>query len=322
MRVLLAIAAGVVLLFAIGALATWVIARRVEAQYPPNGRFVEISGGRLHAVEAGSAEDGRATVVLLHGASGNSADLMSALGPGLASRLRVVALDRPGHGWSDRIDPGAASPARQAVLIRIALRKMGVERAIVVGHSWAGALALHLALDHPDLVSGLVLLAPVSHPWPGAAIAWYYPPTAARALGWLLTRTVTTPFGVLMLGPAARAAFAPQPPVPDYVERARIPLVLRPKVFQANAEDVAGLHAFVATQNGRYGEIRVPTVIISGGGDFIVHTSLHSRALEREVPGARLIALPGVGHMPHHAAPDVVLREIEAMAARATAAVP
>lgn len=320
MKFLAALVAGVALLLAVGALATWVIARRIEARYPPLGRFVELDGGRLHLVEAGPADGGRAAVVLLHGASGNSADPMAALGARLATSFRVIAVDRPGHGWSDRIGPDAASPARQAALIREALQRIGVERAIVVGHSWAGALALNLALDHPGLVSGLVLLAPVSHPWPGGAIAWYYTPTAARAVGWLFTRTVAAPLGMMMLKPAASAVFAPQPAPADYVEAARIPLLLRPKVFQANAEDVVGLHAFVAGQSARYGEVRAPTVIISGAADTIVWTNLHSRSLEREIPGAKLIVLPGVGHMPHFTAADMVAQEIAALTERATAA--
>ena len=85
--------------------------------------------------------------------------------------------------------------------------------------------------------------------------------------------------------------------------------------FRTNAEDVAGLYRFVARQSRRYGAIRAPTAIVSGDADTIVWTNLHSRSLEREIPGARLVVLPGVGHMPHHAAPDIVVREIEGVAA-------
>jgi pimeloyl-ACP methyl ester carboxylesterase len=95
--------------------------------------------------------------VLLHGASGNSADPMAALGARLAASFRVIAVDRPGHaGATYRPRRGVAGPPGR--LIREALQRIGVERAMVVGHSWAGALALNLALDHPGLVSGLALL--------------------------------------------------------------------------------------------------------------------------------------------------------------------
>lgn len=318
MKLMAAIATGVALLWLAGAVATFMIARSIEARYPPTGRFVEVTGGRLHVIERGP-EGGApaATVLLLHGASGSSAEPMLALGQRLAAKFRVVAIDRPGSGWSDRIaGTAAASPARQASVIREALDRLGVGRAIVVGHSWSGALATNLALDHADRVAGLVLLAPVTHPWPGGAISWYYTPTNWPVFGRLLTHTLATPAGLALVPATLAAVFAPQAPPPNYVDDAQIPLVLRPASFQANAQDVAGLNAFVTGQSKRYGEIRAPTVIISGDADRIVWTNLHSRSLEREVPGAKLIVLPGVGHMPHHAAPELVTREVEALSTR------
>jgi pimeloyl-ACP methyl ester carboxylesterase len=232
-----------------------------------------------------------------------------------------VALDRPGQGWSDRIDGrDAAAPARQAAIIREALQKLGVERAIVVGHSLAGAILPNLALDHSDLVAGTIYLAPVTHPWPGGGIAWYYHPAASSLFGWLMTRTLTTPVGLVMLEPAVRSIFAPRPPPPDYTERARIPLALRPSVFQANAQDVARLYSAVSAQQARYREISVPTVVIAGEADTIVRTDIHAHGLARDIAGAKLIVLPGVGHMPHHAAPDLVIGEIETLARRASGA--
>ena len=149
--------------------------------YPPAGRFVDVTGGRLHVLERGKPD--APPVVLLHGASGNLQDMRLALGDRLAARYRVILIDRPGHGWSDR--PGGdddAVPARQAALIDEALRRLGVKRAIIVGHSWSGALATAYALAYPERVAGLVLLAPVTHPWPGG-IAWHYRLARRRCSG-------------------------------------------------------------------------------------------------------------------------------------------
>lgn len=321
MRFLIVVAGLLVAPFAVGAIATWRIAASVEARYPPLGRFVAVTGGRLHVLEEGPRSAASiGTVVFLHGASSSLADPMLALGHKLAEHARVIAIDRPGHGWSDRIGGAeAASPGRQAAIIAEALAALGVDKAVVVGHSWAGAILPNLALDHAGRVAATLYLAPVTHPWPGGKIAAYYGPAAAPGIGWLLTRTLATPAAAMMIDAGIASVFAPLPPAAGYREAAQVPLVLRPSAFQANAQDVSGLYDAVSSQQPRYRDIRLPTTIISGDSDPIVWTDIHSRGLTREVPGAKLIVLPGVGHMPHHAAPDLVIAEIEALAAAARA---
>jgi pimeloyl-ACP methyl ester carboxylesterase len=286
----------------------------IERAYPPAGRFVAVTGGRLHVLERG--EPDAPVVVLLHGASGNLQDVNAALGVALAARYRVVMIDRPGHGWSDR--PGGdddASPAGQAALIAQALEKSGVTRSILVGVSWSGALATSYALMFPERVAGLVLLAPVSHPWPGG-VAWNYRLASIPMLGPLLVRTALMPLAYPMMQALVRAAFAPQP-VPDgYPERAALALALRPNEFLANARDVAELKANVTLQAHRYGEIRAPTVIIVGDRDTTVSPEIHSKALAAAISDARLIILPSVGHIIHHAYAELVVGEIDLLAAR------
>jgi pimeloyl-ACP methyl ester carboxylesterase len=304
------------LILAIGAALTLAITGIIVRRFPPDGCFVDVQGGRLHYLEAApDPGEARGTVVLLHGASSNAADSMLALGRSLSARYRVIAFDRPGHGWSDRIAGGAAAtPAVQAALIAEAMRSLGVRRAVVVGHSLSGAVVPHFALDHRDVTGAIAIVAGVTHPWPGGKISWYYGPAASWA-GWLFTRTLTTPLGMLLMGPTIREVFAPQEPPPDYTRRARIPIVLRPASFQANAEDVAGLFDAVQAQSPRYGAIQVPAVAIGGDADRVVWTDLHARSFAREVPHARLVVLPQVGHMPHHVARETVLAEIDALAA-------
>jgi pimeloyl-ACP methyl ester carboxylesterase len=286
----------------------------IERQYPPLGRFVDVTGGRMHVLERGQPD--APVVVLLHGASGNLQDVNAALGTPLAARYRVIMIDRPGHGWSDR--PGGdddTSPARQAALIAQALEKLGVTRAILVGVSWSGALATNYALTFPERVAGLVLLAPVSHPWPGG-IAWNYRLASTPVLGPLFVRTVLMPLAFPMMDGLVRAAFAPQAMPDRYPERAALPLALRPNDFLANARDVADLKANVTLQAHRYGEIRIPAVIIAGDHDTTVSPDIHSKALAAAMPNARLIILPGVGHIIHHAQAELVIGEIDAIAAR------
>jgi pimeloyl-ACP methyl ester carboxylesterase len=252
-------------------------------------------------------------VVLLHGASGNLEDMRLALADRLKERHRVILLDRPGHGWSER-EADDASPARQAAMVAEALERLDVGRAIVVAHSFAGSVATALALEDPGRVAGLVLIAPVLYPW-STGIAWYYSLASTPIVGPLFAHTFAVPVGSLLMQPVARAVFAPQEAPADYVERTAIALVLRPENFLANARDVAGLHAFVTRQAQRYASIKAPTVIIIGDRDTVVSPDIHARAFAAKLPQSKLVVLEGVGHMPHHVAPDRVVSAIDDIAA-------
>jgi pimeloyl-ACP methyl ester carboxylesterase len=186
---------------------------------------------------------------------------------------------------------------------------------VIVGHSWSGTVAPALALDHPDVTGAVVVLSGVTFVWPGGYSGWYDRLTASWAAR-LAARTVAVPIGLLFFRSAARKTFSPQPVPRGFLDRAFIPLMFRPTTFHANARDFAAMRAAVERQSRRYHEIAVPLTVIAGDGDEIVWTDLHSRSLVREVPGAELVVLPGVGHMPHYARPDVVLPAIDAMAAR------
>jgi len=275
--------------------------------------LVEIEGGRLHLVELGSPD--APPVVLLHGASGNLSDMRLALGDRLAASHRVILIDRPGHGWSGRPGGSAdASPARQAKVIHQALKTVGVGPAVVVGHSWSGALATAYALDHPQDVAGLVLLAPVTHPWHGSTY-WLDNLITIPLIGPLFVHTVAYPLGKFLIGTGISNAFDPQRPPPDYLARAGAELILRPKELTANAEDVMQLKAFVTAQAPRYTGLKTPTVIIFGSADEIVSPGIHARSIARQLPRGRFIEVPGVGHMVHFAAADRIVEAIEGLAA-------
>jgi pimeloyl-ACP methyl ester carboxylesterase len=98
------------------------------------------------------------------------------------------------------------------------------------------------------------------------------------------------------------------------VKKASIPLAFRPETFEANMQDFAVMYDAVFQQSARYGDIRLPTIVMAGEDDQIVWTDLHSRSIAREVPGAELILLPGIGHMPQYAEGEKVLAAIEALA--------
>jgi pimeloyl-ACP methyl ester carboxylesterase len=166
-----------------------------------------------------------------------------------------------------------------------------------------------MALNAPEFVRGLVLLAPVSHPWPGG-VSWYYTPAASRLWGPLFRWLIALPAGLYSLPRGVGAVFAPGPTPPDYIERTRLPLMLRPWTFRANAEDVTALKGHVIALSKRYAEIEAPTAVVTGDQDGVVYAHIHSVGCERDIPGATLTVLEGVGHSPHFSAPERVIETI------------
>jgi pimeloyl-ACP methyl ester carboxylesterase len=285
-----------------------------ERAYPAQGRMVEVAGGTLHVLDIGPRDVAGPPVVMLHGASSNLEVMRQPVGELLARKHRVILIDRPGHGWSTRVRLEDSTPEIQARMIEEALAKLGVNRAIFVVHSWAGALGARIALDYPQAVAGLVMLAPVAYPWPGD-IARYNRLITTPVIGPLLAHTVTLPLGLLLANPGARSVFLPQTMPDGFVRNTATPLLLRPREFTANARDLVTLKAAVAEQASRYAEIKAPVTIITGEADKTVSTSIHSRPFAATAPNAKLIVLPGIGHMIQQAAPDLVIAEVEAMLA-------
>jgi pimeloyl-ACP methyl ester carboxylesterase len=302
------------------ALVTQALVIAIERAYPPPGRFVDVRGARLHVVDLGPRDLVEPPVVLIHGASANLESMRQPLGELLAQRHRVILFDRPGHGWSTRTSLRDSTPAIQADMIEEALAKMGVDQAIMVGHSWGGALVPAFALRHPDRVAGLVMIAPVTHPW-STGVAWYHDLAVTPVIGPLFAYTVELPVALAMLKPGARGVFLPQQMPSGYVGDTALPLLVRPREFLANGQDMVTLKDAVAAQRPRYRDIKAPTIVMHGDVDKTVSIAIHSRAFVREVAGSRLIELPGVGHMVQNAVPEAVVEAIESLVPQGRSAV-
>ena len=250
--------------------------------------------------------------MIIHGASSNLQTMRRPLGDMLALHHRVILIDRPGHGWSTRARLEDSTPAIQGRMIDAALETLGIGRAIFVVHSWAGALGALMALDYPRRIAGLVMLAPVAYPWRGG-VGWYNKLVTTPVIGPLLAYTITLPLGYFLIESGARNVFLPQIMPEDFVTSTATPLLLRPREFLANAWDLVALKAAVAEQAPRYGDIKVPVVVIAGDMDKTVSPNIHSRPFVAAVPDAKLIVLPDVGHIVQNAAPERVIGEIDAM---------
>ena len=286
-----------------------------EKKAPPIGQVLNVGGEKIHVVDTGSKTTNRPPIVLIHGASANLRDMKIALGDALAKDHRVIMIDRPGRGYSSRPAEGHRLDL-QARYIRWTLDALGVENPIVVGQSFGGAVALAYALQYQSEMSGLVVLAPVSHEWPGR-VALYSRISETPFVGSMMRRMVLPVYGELAGDAAVAAAFKPGEPPADYQHQSGVGLFFRPKDFRANASDIANLKTQIIEQQNHYGALTLPVAIIVGELDEAVNPELHSKRLAKEISQSTLTVLPGVGHTLNHAEPEKIISIINEMSAAA-----
>ncbi len=298
------------------AIATEIRARGIEARTPNIGERTDIGGYSLNAlhVPAGPNAD-LPPIVFIHGASGNLQDQTGAFLEPLRGRAELLFVDRPGHGYSERGGPENDTPDGQANAIARLMEKKGIDRAIIVGHSFGGAITASFGVLHPDKVEGLVFLSAATHPWPGG-VDWYYHLASAPVVGPIFCHTLALHAGMMRIDAATEHVFAPNPRPADYVEKTGPQLVLRPSAFRSNAKDVAGLHAYVTDFAPRYREIAKPTVVITGDADKIVLEEIHSKGLARDIEGSELVWIEGLGHKPDYIVTDIVIAALEKIAGK------
>lgn len=288
--------------------------REIERQFPQHGELTDIGGYRINALHLpGPPDAALPPIVFIHGASGNLRDQETAFRGALEGRAELLFVDRPGHGYSQRGGPENDFPEGQAAAISRLMELKGIDRAIIVGHSFGGAIAASFAVFHPEKTAGLLFLAPATHPWPGG-VDWHYTVAAAPYLGWWFTRLVSLPAGLVLMDGATKSVFSPNRRRDRYVDEGAPALVLRPENFRNNAIDVANLHDYVTRIAPRYREITTPTVIITGDSDPIVLEEIHSEGLARDIAGSELIRIHGLGHKPDYVVTDVAIAAIEKLA--------
>ncbi|SMH52090.1 alpha/beta fold hydrolase [Azospirillum agricola] len=297
------------------AVANTLAARAAERRNPPNGRFVTVDGVRLHYLEDGVGPP----VVLIHGNVSTAEDFrVSGLFQRLRRRHRVIAIDRPGFGHSERPRGSLWTPAEQATLLRHAFDALGIERPVVVGHSFGATVAVAMALDHPETVGGIVLLAGYYFPTARIDAALAAPP-AIPLLGDVLRHTLSPPLGAAAMPLLVKGMFAPLP-VPDgFSDRFPVSLAVRPGQIRASAEDGVTMVPAARAMRDRYGELRMPVAILTGTEDRVVGPDEQSGGLHAAIPHSTLHRVPGAGHMVHYADPDLVVRAIDRVAAQTRA---
>ena len=288
------------------------LAKKAEQDNPPAGQFLEVEGVRLHYVERGSGEP----LVLLHGNGSMIQDFESSGLVDLAAKnFRVIIIDRPGFGHSSRPRNVIWTPDAQAQLIRRALERLGVSRAIVLGHSWGSSVAVALALRFPDAVRGLVL-----------ASGYYYPtlrpdvvalstpaiPVVGDVLGHTLSPLVSRLMWPLMLA----KIFGPRS-APAKFERFPKEMALRPSQIRASAAESALMVPDAFQFKDKYAELKMPVVIIAGEDDRLIDIDKQSARLHAYVSQSAFHRIPQNGHMIHQTATDEVMAAINEVAGSA-----
>lgn len=217
---------------AAGALAigNHVVAWRTERRHPPEGAFIEVDGVRLHYSDRGQGSP----VMLIHGNAVTGADWnTSGVADLLLESHRVIIFDRPGLGYSDRPRGQIWTADRQADLLHKAVRQLGVERPVVVGHSWGSIVALALATRYQAELSGFVLLS-----------GYYF---CSPLLGWLQMPLIKWQM------------FSPKRVPSRFQAEYSTGMALRPAQIRATAEDGALMIPGALALRGHYKDLRLPS---------------------------------------------------------------
>lgn len=276
-----------------------------EELAPEGGEFLPVGGVRVYLERKGSGDP---AFVLLHGFGGSAFSWREVL-PALGSWGTAAAFDRPGFGLTERPlrweGPNPYGPEFQLSLTAGLMDRLGIGRAVLVGHSAGAGVALGVALAHPERVAALVLVAPavgIGNPLPPWARALLATPQVRR-LGPLFLRRVAGD-----LRAALRQAWHhPERVTPEVEEGYARPL-------RARGWDRGLWEVLLASRPlpllERLPELRVPVLVVVGDDDRLVPPE-RGKELAARIPGAELAVLSACGHLPQEERPGEFLAALE-----------
>lgn len=317
LTVILWILAALAALVVLGLLIAWrfsaAVAKKAAAAIPPAGRFTDVPGGRIHWTETGEGP----ALVMIHGLAGNMHNFSYAMVERLATDFRVIVVDRPGCGWSERDSDDQARIPEQARMIAAMLEAEGIEPAVLVGHSLGGAVSLTLALNHPERVRGLALVSALVQAPQEPAEAFAGIDIANPALRRLVANTLAVPMSIRNGAKTLAFVFGPDAPPDDFRTRGGGLLSLRPEAFYAAATDLQAVPQDMDGITARIGDITVPVGLFYGTDDRVLSAADQIAVLRRALPQADIETMENRGHMPLVIEPDRVDAFIRRIAAAA-----
>lgn len=270
---------------------------------PPPGFFVETKQGPVHVVKSGT---GSQPLIYIHGNLGAHQDFyLSPLKELLAENYTVYALDRPGAGHSPRPARSSYTLQDHAEVISEVVTALNLDKPLIMGHSYGGAVAMMFALYYPEDLSGLFLISPAVHDWEGDGVS-EFPLFTTPVIGDLLFETIFIPAGKLLSRPAYKDVFAPAEVPEDYFYIShRYALV--PSHFRSAALDMQLVRPGLRYIAARYANIKIPAGVIVGGMDKITPYWNHGERLKKHLPDAIVKLIPEAGHQPHFSHPNEIV---------------
>jgi pimeloyl-ACP methyl ester carboxylesterase len=281
------------------------LAEKAQRDNPPQGKFIAIDGVRLHYVERGKGRP----LVLFHGNGSMIQDFESS---GLidlaAENYRVIVFDRPGFGHSLRPRDVIWTPEAQADIFWKALDQLGVQRAVVLGHSWGASVAVALAVKRPAFVEAMVLASGYYFPTARADVAMSAP--AIPGLGDIISVTISPIVSRLMWPAMLRKMFGPRS-VPEKFAGFPKEMAVRPSQIRAGAAETALMVPAAFASCKTYDELFMPIVIIAGEDDRLIDIDEQSGRLHEEIRQSKLHRIKGAGHMIQQSATVDVMAAID-----------
>ena len=266
-----------------------------EQNVPVTGMILNLNGLSVHGyIEGNGAQD----IVFIHGAFGNLRDWVFATRALSKFDRRIVYIDRPGFGYSER-DESKWDAERQADQARAYLKKVKGKNPILVGHSWGALVAMSWATKYPDEVKGVISVAGLNMPFSG--VSKLANDTGLINIAYELYFTnVVSKVDSGSIKKFAGRMFKPQDIPEGYLDYIGSDLSRRLSTIKANKSDLSVTSRALEKNFAFYDDMEMPIEIIHGEKDFLVPVKSQGVALNEVMPNSRLRILPTVGHMAHH----------------------
>ncbi|PCK85513.1 alpha/beta hydrolase [Rhizobium sophoriradicis] len=271
---------------------------------PRLGTISVIDDREVHVLESGSPNG--SPVVVLHGCGSLAEEVLLPLEN---SKHRLIAIDRPGYGLSSPLPQPERGPLGQSFWIERFLETLAVGPVTIVAHSIGSASALHLAARRPELIKALLLISPCCSPLPPKPLILLRA-AVAPLIGPPIRRHIMPRWASFFLRHGLRSSSFPNA-LPAHLNLLPAGHMIRAGAIETMADELRVFNRDMALLAGEPEQL--PVHVLFGSQDLIVDPNRHIAWLRQRYPGLLVKRLEGVGHMPHHVAPAVVLRMLNAI---------